>query len=63
MRDDAVPGDATFFLNRASIDDLILAKAREESKGPMLARWRFVQMIDAEMESRKASNRRKYDHR
>ena len=54
-----VPGDMTHFLNRASIDDLLLAKEREVAKGPMLARWVFVRAIDAELESRKASNRQK----
>lgn len=53
-----VPGDVSFFLNRASIDELMLAKEREISKGPMLARWTFVHRIDAELESRKASNRK-----
>lgn len=58
-REEDVPGDVTHFLNRASIDDLLMARDREESKGPMLARWKFVQMIDAELESRKASNRKR----
>ena len=52
--EESVPGDVTFFLNRASIQDLIEAKDREVSKGPMLARWKFVATIDAELDSRKA---------
>ena len=58
-RDEDVPGDVTYFLNRASIDDLAVAKERELSKGTMATRWRLVQMIDAEIEGRKASNRHK----
>lgn len=57
-RDENVPGDVIMFLNRASIDELMMAKDREVSKGPMLARWTFVQMIDAELEGRKARNRK-----
>lgn len=55
-REEDVPVDVTLFLNRAPIDALLMAKERELSKGQMLARWRFVAMIDAELESRKASN-------
>ena len=55
-REEDVPGDVTHFLNRASIDALHMAKERELSKGPMLTRWRLVQMIDAALEDRKASN-------
>lgn len=54
IREEDVPGDVTFFINRASIQDLTDAKEREISKGPMLARWRFVAMIDTELQSRKA---------
>ena len=59
IRDEDVPGEVTYFLNRASIDELMLAKEREVSKEPMLARWRFVKMIDEELEGRKASNRKR----
>ena len=58
-RDEDVPGDVTLFLNSASIEALKAAKEREISKGPMLARWLFVAMIDAELEGRKASNRKR----
>lgn len=57
-REEDVPGDVTIFLNRASIDDLHLAREREVSKGPMHARWQFVRMIDAELEGRKARTRK-----
>ena len=57
-REENVPLEVTVFLNRASIDELHLAKERERSKGPMQARWHFVQMIDAELDSRKARNRK-----
>lgn len=56
--EETVPGDVTHFLNRASIDELMMAKEREVAKGPMHARWQFVRAIDAELEGRKASNRR-----
>lgn len=54
MPGEDVPGEVTFFLNRASIDDLLLARDREISKPPMTVRWWFVQMIDAELHGRKA---------
>lgn len=57
-REEDVPGDVTHFLNRASIDELLLSKEREESKGPMFARWPLIIMIDEELNIRKASNRR-----
>jgi len=58
-RDEDVPGDVLMFLNRGSIQDLMDAKDRELSKGPMAARWKLVQMIDEELESRKASNQKR----
>jgi hypothetical protein len=58
QREKDVRGDVTHFLNRASIDDLITIKDCELSRGPLLTRWRFVQMIDAELEGRKARNRK-----
>lgn len=61
MTKEEPPGDVTFFLNRASIDDLKMAKDSEEAKGPMLARWTFVHAIVAELEGRKASNRHTKD--
>lgn len=55
--EESVPVEVTLFLNRASIQDLMDAKDREVSKGTMLARWKFVQLIDAELESRKPKKR------
>lgn len=57
--EESLPGDITMFLNRSSIQELIDAKEREVSKGPMYARWKFVAMIDAELHGRKAKNRKR----
>lgn len=54
-----VPDDITFFLSRASIQDLREAKERELSKGPMLARWWFIRLIGVELLDRKPKHNRR----
>jgi hypothetical protein len=53
-----VPGEATYFLSRAKVDDLKKVRFIEMQKPPLSIRYRLICLIDQELYFRENQNDR-----